>query len=51
MIDISQLKRIAEQMQGPVKPVLESLPSQMPEDQFIVNFGMLWNLSKKEVEK
>ncbi|MCL4314370.1 MAG: hypothetical protein M1454_01395 [Candidatus Thermoplasmatota archaeon] len=47
MIDLGQLKKIANEMQGPVKPVLDSLPSQMPEDQFIANFAMLWNLSKK----
>ena len=51
VIDLSPLKKIANEMQGPVKPVLESMPSQMPEDRFIENFAMLWNLSKREVKK
>ncbi len=51
MIDLSQLKKIATEMQGPLKPVLETMPSQLQEDQFIANFGMLWNLSKAEVKK
>jgi len=51
VIDLSPLKKIANEMQGPIKPVLESMPSQMPEDRFVENFGMLWNLSKREVEK
>ena len=51
MIDLGQLKKIANEMQGPVRAVLESMPSQMPEDRFIENFAMLWNLSKREVEK
>ena len=51
MIDLTSLKKISERMDGPVKPVMDSLPSQMPEDRFIENFAMLWNLSKREVEK
>ena len=51
MIDLSQLKKIANEMQGPLKPVLESLPSQMPDERFIENFGMLWDLSKMERKK
>jgi hypothetical protein len=51
MIDLTPLKKLANEMQGPVKPVMDSLPSQMPEDRFIENFALLWNLSKREVEK
>lgn len=47
MIDLSPLKKIAAEMEGPVKPVLESMPSDISEEQFLQNFAILWNLSKR----
>ena len=39
MIDLSPLKKIAAEMEGPVKPVLESMPSDISEEQFLQNFA------------
>ncbi len=48
MIDITPLKTMP--VKGALRAVLDSMPDQISDDQFIANFGLLWNLSKKQVE-